>query len=95
MAFKEFVDGVRAVVELAIPVVVGLAFLSYVWGITKFIFKAGDAAAHKEGRNLLIWGTVALFVLFSLWGILRFLHNELELAPSSTGDFGLPLFRAK
>lgn len=86
--FKGLVDGIRGLLELLIPVLIGLAFLSYIWGITKFISKAGDASAHKEGKSLLIWGMVALFVLFSLWGIIRFLRGEAEFG----GDLGLPLF---
>jgi len=59
-----------------IPVISALVLLAFVWGLTKFIAKAGDSKAHEEGRNLMVWGSIALFVLITFWGILHFLANE-------------------
>ncbi len=77
---KIFVD----LMLLAIPVIASLSLLSFFWGLVKFIAKAG-AGDVKEGKQLMIWGTIALFVMVSIWGVLRFANDELEL-----GEFGFP-----
>ena len=66
---------VNAIINQAIPVVVSLAFLFFVWGLAKFILLSGDEKRHEEGRNIMIWGIIALFVLVSVWGIVNLVGN--------------------
>lgn len=75
----------------ALPVVVGLAFLVFTWGLAKFIFRVGgDEKAVLEGKNLMKWGLIALFIMISIWGILRFIYGEFDFSRS----FGFPLLPA-
>lgn len=85
--FSEFVNVLLNLVYLLIPVVASLSLLVFFWGLTKFIMSAGSQTAVKDGKNLMIWGTIALFVMVSIWGIIRFAQGDLELVTS----FGLPL----
>jgi len=59
-----------------IPFLASIALLVFVWGVARFIRASGDEKAVKESKNLLIWGVVGLFVLFTIWGIISFLKNE-------------------
>jgi len=88
MDFNGLIDIFLDLIKAAIPVVAGMTLLVFFWGLVKFIFAVGgDEAAVAEGKNLMIWGILALFVMVAIWGILRFL----------TGEFGfgfvLPLLR--
>ena len=47
----------------------------FFWGLVRYIYSAGEGE-HREGRDLMLWGLLALFVLFSIYGILRVLDNE-------------------
>ena len=85
--FKSLVGVFFELIQLAIPVVASLALFSFFLGLVKFIKSAGEGEI-KEGRDLMVWGTIALFVMFSIWGILRFAHNDADLGGAST--FGLP-----
>lgn len=69
-----FLTDFRTVVNLAVNVVLVLAFLFFLWGLTKFIFAAGDESKIEEGKRIMVWGIVALFVMFSVWGIITFLQ---------------------
>jgi hypothetical protein len=90
--FKTFVDGIRALILYAIPIVGSLGLLAFFWGLAKFIINAGgDAKTHQEGRNLMVWGLVALFLMVSIWGIIRFLQGEFGFS----GGLVLPLFRSR
>jgi hypothetical protein len=85
--FAELIGIFLDLIKLLIPVVASLALLAFFWGLVKFINNvSGDTKAITEGKNLMIWGLIALFVMVSVWGILRFVYGELGLSPT----FGLP-----
>jgi hypothetical protein len=75
-------------VRSAIPIVGGLALLFFFWGLAQFILKSGDAAAQKEGRDRMIWGVIALFVLLSVWGLVNFIQRNLNIF--NTGPQPIP-----
>lgn len=73
-------------ISILIPIVGSLAFLSFIFGLVKFIAKAGEKEI-KDGKNLMIWGVVALFVMVSVWGLVRFLSGEFGFGHA----IGIPL----
>jgi hypothetical protein len=50
-----------------------LALVLFMLGVVRYIYKPTD----KGSRKHVLWSLVALFVLFSLWGILRLACNSL------------------
>ena len=70
------VQGIGGVIRLLIPVVAGLALLYFFWGLAKFILHSDNEEAIKEGKKVMMWGIVALFVLVSIWGIIRYMRTE-------------------
>ncbi len=83
--FSDVVNGILDLVNLLIPVVASLALLAFFWGLAKFIYNAGDVKTHEEGKQLMIWGIIALFVMVSVWGILNFFSGEFGF-----GRIGIP-----
>lgn len=71
---RGLVDGFGYFVGRLIPIVAGIALLVFFWGLVKFIWGAGSDASREQGRQVMLWGIVALFVLTSIWGILTFLR---------------------
>lgn len=61
------------IVNVIIPILAGLALLMFLWGGVRYIYSAGEG--HNSGREHLLWGLIALFVLFCIYGILRVLDN--------------------
>ncbi|NQV88586.1 MAG: hypothetical protein HQ402_03490 [Parcubacteria group bacterium] len=97
--FKGFVGIIIGIVNLLIPVLVGLAILSFFWGLVKFIKAGGSEDSVKEGKSLMIWGVISLFVMISIWGILAFFTNSFgfgafhllpENAPTAGTSGGAP-----
>ncbi|PCI29646.1 hypothetical protein COB55_01745 [Candidatus Wolfebacteria bacterium] len=72
------VDQFLVTVNLLIPVVVSLALLVFFWGLAKFMLSAGDETGVQEGKQLMLWGTIALFIMVSIFGIVGLI----------AGDFG-------
>lgn len=70
-----------ALINQATPIVVALALLGFFWGLAIYIFNAGDEKKKVEGRNIMIWGILALFVMLSVFGIIGAL--QATFLPSS------------
>lgn len=80
---KGLIGDVGAIVKLLIPIVFGLALLFFFWGLAQFILNAGDEKTREDGKQRMLWGIVAMFVLASIWGIIGFLAGMLGI-PANT-----------
>src|SRR5690242_2048617 len=58
-------------VGLAIPIAFGLALLFFFYGIARFMLVANDPKAKEQGRSMMIYGVIALFVISSVWGLVK------------------------
>ncbi|MFA6270213.1 MAG: hypothetical protein WC657_03335 [Candidatus Paceibacterota bacterium] len=72
------------IINKIIPIMFALALLGFFYGLVKYIFgKEDDKDAAKK---TMIWGVVALFVMASVWGLVRFIGTAVgideEAAPS-------------
>jgi len=76
---KALIQATGGVINQLIVIVAGLALLYFFWGLVKFIFHADDVEKHEEGRNIMVWGLLALFVMFAVWGLVRFLNSALNI----------------
>ena len=70
-------NSIKRLVDLALPLVVGIALLGFFFGLAKFIFAAGDPEKRTEARSIMIYGVIALFVMVSVWGLVRFVGDTL------------------
>jgi fumarate reductase subunit D len=52
-----------------------LAVLAFFWGVFKTIRDANDSKAREEGRYFMLYGIIAIFVMVSMWGLVRVLTN--------------------
>ena len=80
---KTLVEGIGDIIDVALPIVVGLALLAFFWGLVKFIFAQGNEEAKGEGKKIMLWGLIALFVMVAVWGLVRFIGSALGIS-----DFG-------
>lgn len=80
--FKDLLTAIMSLIALLIPLAYGLALLFFLWGIAKFIFKAGDEKAKEDGKRLMVWGVIALFVITSIWGIIAVFRYDLLGIPT-------------
>jgi hypothetical protein len=70
--------------DLIFPVVVSLAVLGFFWGLTQYIWKAGDKEAKEEGRRIMIAGVLGLFLIVAIGGIVDVLMASLDLSGNTT-----------
>lgn len=83
--FTNLIGSFRNIINILIPLVAAIALLYFFWGLAKFILAAGDEAEREKGKNIMIWGIVALFVIVSVWGLVTWLQSALGLTnPAGT-----------
>jgi hypothetical protein len=80
------ISSIRGIVDILIPLVAALALLYFFWGLAKFILATGngDEDAREKGKNIMIWGIVGLFVIVSVWGLVRFVGDALDIGTPQT-----------
>lgn len=55
-----------------VPLVFSLAFIVFLWGIFNFFIAGGaDEEKREKGKQFMVWGFIAFFVMVSLWGIVN------------------------
>lgn len=74
-SLQDLIFGLTYIVNAVVPVLFALALLVFFWGLSNFILNAGNEEKRTQGKQTLIWGSIALFVIFSIWGILFTLQN--------------------
>ncbi|MDP3726546.1 MAG: hypothetical protein Q8R36_05120 [bacterium] len=83
-----------------IPLLFGIALIGFLWGVAITILQADNEEKRKEGRQIMVWGIIGLFVMTAVWGIviviggtfgIRFL--ERPNAPQLPGGSGVVDFR--
>lgn len=60
-----------------VTLMVGLSIVAFLWGVFKFMRALGDD--KQEGKELMFWGIIGIFVIVSLWGIVNILHTTFIL----------------
>lgn len=79
------------VLNVVLAAVFILALIVFAWGVVKYISAAGDAAKIKDSKAFLFWGIIGVFVLASIWGLIKFIADELKIgSPDQQGTI-LPL----
>jgi len=72
-------DTVARLIGFATPIVVALALLYFFWGLATYILNASDEEKKKDGKNIMIWGILALFIMVSVWGIINVVRDTFNL----------------
>ena len=83
---ERLLTSIGGLVDLALPIVVGIALLGFFWGLVKFIFAAGDEVDTEKGKSLMIWSVVALFVMVSVWGLVKFIGEAVGIKQETTSQ---------
>lgn len=76
---EDFIDSGTSLLATFIPILLGVSVLVFFWGLVKFIAHADDEKTHEDGKQLMVWGMIAIFVMVSLWAIIGYIQAELGL----------------
>lgn len=61
------------IVNPVIQLLFVLALLYFIWGVIQFIRDSNNEKGRATGRWHILWGTVGLFIMVSVFGIINFI----------------------
>lgn len=64
------------------------AVVAFFYGVVHFLIANhnGEAKGMTDGKNFMLWGLIALFAMFSVWGIVKFSQKVLGIDGVTTID---------
>lgn len=67
------INTVGTIINLLVVLLIGIAIIVFFIGLIRYIFKAGEDK-HK-GLVTMLYGIIAIFVMVSIWGLVRLVGN--------------------
>jgi len=75
-----FMNTLSKVMNAIVPITVALALIYFIYGLAEYILEgSGDTTKREEGRTRMIYGTIAMFVIASVWGLVYFMQDTLGI----------------
>ena len=76
---------IASIVGALVPILVTLALAVFFWGLVRYLWGEKGVLNHEEGKKLMQWGLVTLFVMVSVWGIIDLAQTALNLDKNAQG----------
>lgn len=71
--YHPLVEGfVNEIINPVIAVLFAVGFAVFLWGIVRFLWKADDENERNLGKQNILWGIVGMFIMASVFAIIRF-----------------------
>ncbi len=74
---------IRIVDVIVTPIIEALflvAVFMFILGVSKIIMNGTDASVREEGQKTIMWSVVGMFIMVSVYGIIRLIANTLGLS---------------
>jgi hypothetical protein len=68
-----------------IPALIGVAFITFLTGIVKYVTAGDNEESRQSGRNMMIYGIIVLFVMIAFWGLVSIVYKSFF-----TTEVGIP-----
>jgi hypothetical protein len=65
------------VLDPAVQLLFGAAVVYFVYGVFTFIRKSDESSERITGANHILWSTVGLFIMISVWGIIAIIKKTI------------------
>ena len=87
--FKGVITIVVDVLTAVLPVIVSLAVIYFLWGITQYI--KADGGKKEEAKTIIVNGIIALFIMSSVWGFVWLLTRTFIETGGASYSVGLDI----
>lgn len=82
-------NSIHKIISLVIPVLIALGVVGFMWGIVLYLFGKNK----DDGKQMMLWGIIALFVMTSVWGLVGILRGTLFPQPDQYQNVKIPPLR--
>jgi hypothetical protein len=88
--FSDLLEEVQGFINDLIPLLIGLAVVFFLYTLARFMLSAGDPEKQKNAKGMMIYGIVVLVVMVSVWGLVNFVVDTLDLGGADVNDIPIP-----
>lgn len=81
--FIQSVD--RVILNPLIILMFSLALLYFVYGVIRFLSLDAADKTRDEAKNAILWGIVGMFIMFSVYGIIKVLLSTFGITSTDVG----------
>jgi hypothetical protein len=78
------IGAIARLVGALVPILITLALVVFFWGLVRYLWGSGGKTDHAAGKQMMLWGIISLFVMVSVWGIVRLAQDALDVNPNQT-----------
>jgi len=68
-----------------IALLFALAFVYFIWGVIRYAWSGEQESMREEGKRSIVWGVVGMFIMFSVFGIMRLIIGTIGADESVLG----------
>jgi hypothetical protein len=88
MTIEPFLDKVtQFILNPIIILIFAIAFVIFFWGIFQFIATETVDSQREQGKRKIFYGLLGMFIMFSAYGLIRFIINTFGLGSPSYPTF--------
>ena len=84
LILNKFVD---YIVNPAIYVLVALGLFIFVYGVFEFTQELSKGGDTTKGKEHMLWGTIGMFIMVSVFGIINVLNNTFGFGLGPHGNY--------
>ncbi len=66
----------RFVINPLVQLLFATAVFYFMYGVFMYIKDSDESSSRTDGANHVLWSTVGLFIMISVWGIIRLLERS-------------------
>ena len=78
---------VQYVVNPAILVVFSFGLMMFVYGLVEFLYNLSKGGETRNGRDHMLWGVAGMFIMVSVFGIIRVLNDTFGFGIQPGGKY--------
>ena len=65
--------------KFIVPLLFALATVAFIWGVMQYYLYPENEDKRKKGKDFIIGGIIALFVMLSVWGLVSILTGTFDI----------------
>ena len=81
-SFSKAIFNLSNLIKTLTGLAFSLAFLAFFWGLFKYLGTNAEEE-KKEGMRIIATSIVVVFVMLSIWGLIKLLKNTLSISDTS------------
>lgn len=67
----------QSIIAGIVPIIISFGVVVLLWGIAKYIREADQPQKREEGRQLIVYGIISIFVMVSMWGLINLIVSTI------------------